>query len=107
MSGFLYLLALIAVPWLVAWLLWDPARSGNLWWPFDMQGDPPPVPRPETWRGRRAGRDPGGIDADAAAAAARAGVPSQPALGRWGRPAPPTRSARHRHGSPSAGSQDS
>lgn len=47
MTGFLYLLALIAVPWLVLWSIRDPSRPTPIWWPFDMKGDkvPPPLVR--------------------------------------------------------------
>jgi hypothetical protein len=37
MSGILYLLALVAVPWLVAWTIRDPKSPTAIWWPFDMQ----------------------------------------------------------------------
>jgi hypothetical protein len=53
MNSFLYLLALIAVPWLVAWTIRDPARPSEFWWPFDMKGDELPPP-PTGWRAQRA-----------------------------------------------------
>ena len=44
MTGVLYLLALIAVGWLVAWTIRDPERPTGAWWPFDMKGDASVVP---------------------------------------------------------------
>ncbi len=55
MTGVLYLLALIAVGWLVAWTIRDPARPTSVWWPFDMQGEEPPPP-PSGEGGRFAAR---------------------------------------------------
>lgn len=53
MSGLLYLITLIVVPWLVAWTIRDPARPSAFWWPFDMKGDEVPAP-PKGWRAKRA-----------------------------------------------------
>ena len=53
MNGILYMLALVAVPWLVAWTIRDLGRPSDMWWPFDMQGDEVP-PSPRGWRARRA-----------------------------------------------------
>ncbi len=52
MTGILYLLALIAVPWLVAWSIADPTRSTKIWWPFDMKGEPE-KPKLRAWQVRR------------------------------------------------------
>ena len=51
MSGVLYLLALLVVPWLVAWMVIEPSRSSKIWWPFDMKGEAQ-APRPGRWAAR-------------------------------------------------------
>jgi hypothetical protein len=51
MSGILYLLALIAVAWLVAWSISDPTRADKIWWPFDMKGEPE-KPKLRAWQAR-------------------------------------------------------
>ncbi len=107
MSGLLYLLALIAVPWLVAWTICDPARTQRVWWPFDMKGDRPPVQQAATWRERRARRMAGQDKADIQATAAREGEVSLGPARRGGYPVAPPRSTTRRPGPPGAGSRGS
>ncbi len=80
MSGVIYLITLILVPWLVAWTISDPAQSRGTWWPFDMKEPAPANPLAP----RREDRADGPISGPTGRLGPRTWEPLGPRT--WGRP---------------------
>ena len=80
MSGVIYLITLILVPWLVAWTISDPAQSRGTRWPFDMKEPAPANPLAP----RREDRADGPISGPTGRLGPRTWEPLGPRT--WGRP---------------------
>lgn len=111
MSGLLYMMALVLVPWLVVWTIRDPNRPSPMWWPFAMKGDPAPARGHAgvTRRGFRA-PDPSAAAAEPPADAPRAPDDNGPPVSRlpvWRRAQATAPGARVRRDPPARGSRGS